>query len=70
MPLIGFVAILVGGLFYVKWHPYFDRAFVAAARHDIGKSILGHEAEASWHAGIAYSIVYLKSIWKALVQQF
>ena len=67
MPLIGFVAILVGGLFYVKWHPYFDRAFVAAARHDIGNSILGREAEASWHAGIAYSIVYLKAIWKALV---
>lgn len=67
VPLICFVAILVGGLFYVKWHPYFDRAFVAAARHDIGASILGHEAKASWNAGIAYSIVYLKSIWEALV---
>ncbi|MFI4940412.1 MAG: permease, partial [Burkholderiales bacterium] len=32
--------IAVGGLFYVKWLPYYNRAFVAASHHSIGQSIL------------------------------
>ena len=35
-----FFAIAVAGLFYVKWQPYWGRAFVAASHHSIGQSIL------------------------------
>ncbi|CAB3734382.1 hypothetical protein LMG27174_06108 [Paraburkholderia rhynchosiae] len=35
---IVFLAIAVVGLFYVKWFPYYNRAFVAASQHSIGKS--------------------------------
>src|SRR5258708_10569370 len=35
-----FLLIAVVGLFYVKWFPYYNRAFVAASQHSIGKSIL------------------------------
>jgi len=65
--VLGFAFILIGGLFVVKWHPYADRAMVAAATHNIGPSILGHEVAAGWQAGAAYSAAYVKAIWKALV---
>ena len=37
---VTFLLIAVVGLFYVKWFPYYNRAFVAASQHSIGKSIL------------------------------
>ncbi len=71
VPLLAFAAIAIGGLFYVKWHPYFDRAFVAAAHHSIGASIVSGTAAAppaaGWHAGVAFSIAYVRAIWQALV---
>jgi len=65
-----FFAIAVAGLAYVKWLPYWDRAFVAASSHSIGQSILmGKAAQApaaSWDAALAYALAYGKAIWKAM----
>ncbi len=66
-PILVFAALFVGGLFIVKWHPYYDRSVVAAAQHRIGTSILGHAASVGLRAGVAYAAVYLEAIWKALV---
>lgn len=66
-----FVLLAVAGLFYVKWHPYYDRAFIAAARHSIGHSILmGDAASApspSWSAALGYALAYGKAIWQAML---
>lgn len=66
-----FVLLAVAGLFYVKWHPYYDRAFVAASQHAIGHSILmGDAASApppSWSAALGYALAYGKAIWQAMV---
>ena len=45
-PLI-FAIVAVVGLFYVKWDPYYAKAFVAAAKGSIGSSIItGTSAQA------------------------
>lgn len=66
-----FALLAVAGLFYVKWYPYYGRAFEAAANHSIGHSILmGDAASApapSWDAAIGYALAYGKAIWKAMV---
>jgi len=66
-----FLLIAVAGLFYVKWFPYYNRAFVAASQHSIGKSILmGTSATApgpSWQAALDYAMAYGKAIWQAMV---
>ena len=67
-----FMVILVGGLYSVKWHPYYLRSFVAAAHHSIGPSILlSGDSKAipspSWGAAWAYASAYGKAIWVALV---
>src|SRR5215469_11021123 len=66
-----FFALAIVGLFYVKWSPYYAKAFIAAQNHTLGASILtGNVAAppgASWQAGLAYSIAYLKAIWQALL---
>lgn len=66
-----FLLLAVAGLFYVKWHPYYDRAFVAASGHSIGHSILmGDAASApapSWDAALGYALAYGKAIWQAMV---
>jgi hypothetical protein len=73
-PLLGplvFLLIAIGGLFYVKWFPYYDRAFVAAANHSIGQSILMGKAASppapSWDAALGYAIAYGNAIWRAMV---
>ena len=70
-PWILFVVLAVGGLLYVKWLPYWSRAFVAAAHHSIGQSILMGKASrsppASWQAALAYALAYGNAIWKAMV---
>lgn len=62
--------IFVGGLYFVKWSPYYHRAF-AAAQHSIGASIVsGREAvppPASLEAALGYALAYGKSIWQAMV---
>lgn len=72
--LIGPIILLmiaVCGLFYVKWFPYYNRAFVAASHHAIGNSILMGTADAppaaSWSAALGYAMAYGKAIWQAMV---
>lgn len=66
-----FILLAVAGLFYVKWFPYYHRAFTAEATHSIGKSILmGGEASApapSFAAALDYAWAYGKAIWQAMV---
>jgi uncharacterized membrane protein YraQ (UPF0718 family) len=63
--------IAVAGLFYVKWMPYYNKAFLAFANHSIGKSILtGTPAQApapSWRTALDYALAYGKAIWQAMV---
>jgi len=37
--------IAIGGLWYVKWLPYYHKALVASASHSIGRSILTGTAQ-------------------------
>ncbi len=66
-----FVLLAVAGLLYVKWLPYYNRAFVAASHHAIGKSILmgdaAHAPAPSLDAAFAYALAYGKAIWQAMV---
>lgn len=66
-----FLTIAIVGLFYVKWFPYYNRAFVAAANHSIGSSILMGTAPAppapSWDAALGYALAYGKAIWQAML---
>jgi len=66
-----FLTIAVVGLFYVKWFPYFNKAFLAAEQHSIGNSILMGTAAAppapSWEAALNYALAYGKAIWQAMV---
>jgi uncharacterized membrane protein YraQ (UPF0718 family) len=64
-------AVAVAGLFYVKWNPYFHRAFAAAAQHSIGASIVSGKTamapEPSLAAALGYAWAYGKAIWQAMV---
>jgi hypothetical protein len=66
-----FLLLAVAGLFYVKWFPYYNRAFTAASTHSIGSSILmGSAASApqpSFNAALSYAYAYGKAIWQAMV---
>lgn len=66
-----FLLLAVAGLFYVKWHPYYGRAFVAASQHAIGHSILMGDAASppapSWNAALGYALAYGKAIWQAML---
>jgi len=65
-----FILVAAVGLYYVKWSPYYAKAFVAAARHSIGDSILSQAAappapslQAAWN----YTVAYTLAIWKAMI---
>jgi uncharacterized protein len=66
-----FLAVVVIGLFYVKWFPYYNKAFLAAEHHSIGNSILMGQGKAppapSWNAALDYAWAYGKAIWQAMV---
>lgn len=66
-----FAVVAIVGFAYVKWVPYYARAFVAQSHHTLGSSILsGHSASAppaSWNAAVQYAMAYGKAIWLALV---
>jgi uncharacterized protein len=73
-PVMGWmtcVLIAVIGLFYVKWLPYYNRAFLAASNHSIGSSILMGTAAsppaASLSSALDYAWAYGKAIWQAMV---
>jgi uncharacterized membrane protein YraQ (UPF0718 family) len=69
--LAALIAVAVAGLLYVKWLPYYNRAFVAASHHAIGQSILmgtaAHAPAPSWNAALSYALAYGKAIWQAMV---
>lgn len=66
-----FALVAIAGFAYVKWMPYYAKAFVAQSHHFIGDSILSGKATApppaSWSAATDYAIAYGKAIWQALV---
>ena len=66
-----FILLAVAGLLYVKWLPYYNRAFVAASHHAIGNSILmgkdAHPPAPSLDAALGYAMAYGKAIWQAMV---
>jgi uncharacterized membrane protein YraQ (UPF0718 family) len=71
---LGVAAVLllaVAGLFYVKWNPYYHRAFTVAVNHSLGASIVSGQAASppapSWPAALDYAQRYFKSIWQAMV---
>ena len=67
--MLALVAII--GFAYVKWAPYYAKAFLAQSHHAIGDSILSGKSAsappASWNAAVDYAIAYGKAIWQALV---
>ncbi|NNM78862.1 MAG: permease [Gallionella sp.] len=74
LPFVGvmiFALVAIVGFAYVKWVPYYAKAFVAQSHHFIGDSILSGKAaaapSASWSAAADYGIAYGKAIWQALV---
>ena len=70
-PLI-FAIVAVVGLFYVKWDPYYAKAFVAAAKGSIGSSIItGTSAQApepSVQAALDYASAYFTAgLWGPMI---
>ncbi len=72
--MLGWMTLLliaIAGLFYVKWSPYYHKAFLAASNHAIGQSILMGTAAspppASLDAALGYAMAYGKAIWQAMV---
>jgi uncharacterized membrane protein YraQ (UPF0718 family) len=73
-PLAGvmiFALVAIIGFAYVKWIPYYAKAFLAQSHHFIGDSILSGKAASapsvSWSAAADYAMAYGMAIWKALV---
>lgn len=68
---LSLILIAIVGFAYVKWLPYYAKAFQAQANHSIGDSILYNGLQvvpsASFNAAIDYAIKYSKSIWKAML---
>lgn len=71
IPVVVFFVLLVAGEFYVKWDPYYHKAFVAAAKHTLGASIVSGKTDVPPGFGLAaawqYAIKYFLAIWQALV---
>lgn len=65
-PLL-FLLVVIIGLWYVKWQPYYGKAFTAAETHSIGKSILAGADASPWRAALDYAMVYFLAVWKAAV---
>ena len=63
--------IAIAGLFCVKWMPYYNKAFLAASTHSIGKSILMGAAArapaASWRSALDFALAYGNAVWKAML---
>ncbi|HHX9847485.1 TPA: permease [Salmonella bongori] len=62
-----FFLVVIFGLLYVKWQPYYGKAFTAAETHSIGQSILARAATNPWRAAWDYAMVYFIAVWKAAV---
>ncbi|WP_061707111.1 permease [Pseudenterobacter timonensis] len=62
-----FLLVVLVGLWYVKWQPYYGKAFTAAETHSIGKSILANGDPSPLKAAWDYAMVYFLAVWKAAV---
>ena len=62
-----FFLVVIVGLWYVKWQPYYGKAFTAAETHSIGKSILAQADASPLQAAWDYAMVYFLAVWKAAV---
>ena len=62
-----FFLVVIAGLWYVKWEPYYGKAFTAAETHSIGKSILVQADANPWQAALDYAMIYFLAVWKAAV---
>ncbi len=69
--IVLFLVVTVAGIYIAKWSPYYAKAFVAAAKHSIGASVISGTAAAAppagWAAAWQYGVSYVNSIWIALV---
>jgi len=65
-PALFFLVVIIG-LWYVKWQPYYGKAFTAAETHSIGKSILAQADSSPIQAAWDYALVYFLAVWKAAV---
>lgn len=63
-PALFFLVVIIG-LWYVKWQPYYGKAFTAAETHSIGKSILAQAETSPLQAAWDYAMVYFLAVWKA-----
>src|SRR5215208_1230921 len=63
--------VIIGGLYIVKWEPYFHKALSAASSHSIGESIVSSKGATppapSLAAALDYAGTYFLAVWKALV---
>lgn len=62
-----FFLVVIMGLWYVKWQPYYGKAFTAAETHSIGNSILAQADTSPIKAAWDYALVYFLAVWKAAV---
>ncbi|VFS93576.1 Predicted permease [Raoultella planticola] len=62
-----FFSVVIVGLWFVKWQPYYGKAFTAAETHSIGKSILAQADANPFKAAWDYAAVYFLAVWKAAV---
>ncbi|MCT4715080.1 permease [Enterobacteriaceae bacterium H18W14] len=62
-----FFAVVIVGLWIVKWQPYYGKAFTAAETHSIGKSIIAQQEVNPLKAAWDYAMVYFLAVWKAAV---
>ncbi len=66
-----FAIIFIVGVWYVKWNPYYHKAFLAASKHSIGTSIIAGQSTLppapSWAAAWGYAVAYFKAVWQAVI---
>lgn len=65
-PALFFLVVIVG-LWFVKWQPYYGKALTAAETHSIGKSILAQADSNPLKAAWEYAQIYFLAVWKAAV---
>ncbi|WP_166660184.1 permease [Actinomycetospora succinea] len=65
---LGFAVLVLGGLVWAKWAPYWVKVPSVAGSHSLGPSILaGGEPGVSLTAGLRFAGTYFLAIWPALV---
>jgi uncharacterized membrane protein YraQ (UPF0718 family) len=69
--IVLFLIVAVAGVYIAKWSPSYAKAFMAAAKHSIGGSVISGTAAApaaaGWAAAWQHAVAYVNAIWIALV---